>query len=354
MVAPYVGHDSKLLYFTLAPWMLGCFLDLLTQGILFCQFNTYVTWYKGDKWLMRAIVYVLIIINILKCLDSCLGVWVMFVDYFGDLECVPILVIYTGWFLSGCGASINFYAQIYFLYRLFVISERHWVCYPVTLVVFFAWLAVIVAEVYINLQDFDPIEHWFAAHLSATFASDLLITSTTSFFLIRTKKHSLRQTHTLLDSLIRLTWSSAAPAAVLGLINLILSQVVAQEFLVSTIPNMVSPPRPSRRQPVSAIAMMWNINSRQMLRSVGASGRSGSNTGSTPISRGHPLARSGEVELSRIQVHKQTDTISHVDWKRDIDESTYDIKSSTGTLYGRAEVATVTEQSPRHDIGHAV
>lgn len=37
MVAPYTGHDLDLLHLTVAPWMVGCFLDLFTQGILMCQ-----------------------------------------------------------------------------------------------------------------------------------------------------------------------------------------------------------------------------------------------------------------------------------------------------------------------------
>ena len=95
--------------------------------------------------------------------------------------------------------------------------------------------------------------HAVAAHLSATFgasvplsadrdssypyktASDLLITGTTAYFLLQSKKNSLKQyvidfsrhmgngltfalarrrTQTLIDTFIRITWQSAAPAAV--------------------------------------------------------------------------------------------------------------------------------------------
>lgn len=43
------------------------------------------------------------------------------------------------------GATINFYVQTYFLYRLSAISKRHWIMYPVALVVLFGWISCIVA-----------------------------------------------------------------------------------------------------------------------------------------------------------------------------------------------------------------
>ena len=43
------------------------------------------------------------------------------------------------------GACINFYAQLYFLYRLSAISMRSWVVWPLAMVVVFSWLSVVVA-----------------------------------------------------------------------------------------------------------------------------------------------------------------------------------------------------------------
>lgn len=63
---------------------------------------------------------------------------------------------------------------------------------------------------------------------------------------------------------------------------------------------------------ISAIAMMWTINSRKNIRLINASGKTSSSDGvSNPLSRA--VGRTGEVELSRIQVHKQTETVSHVE-----------------------------------------
>ncbi|KAH7092877.1 hypothetical protein BKA62DRAFT_64145 [Auriculariales sp. MPI-PUGE-AT-0066] len=342
MPAQYTGHDLQLLHYTLAPWMVGCFLDLLTQGILFCQFNNYLNWYKEDPLFLRTIVWILMLLNTVKCVDSCAVVWITFVDYFGDLEGAHLLN-YVAWWQTGVplmGACINFFCQLYFLYRLLVISKKHWIVYPVGLVVVFSWLAVVIATVFIKLQQNNPIQYWFAAHLSATFASDLLMTMSSAYFLLQSKKNSLRQTQTLIDTLIRLTWQSAAPAAVVATLNLILSQAVAQEFLISTIPNELLPK-------VYSIAMLWTINSRKNIRLVNASGKTSSSEGvSNPLSRG--LARTGEVELGRIQVHKQTETVSHVEWQTRARESADDLKGDS-SFYGRGGPAIIIEETTSSD-----
>lgn len=71
MVAPYAGEDRRLLFMSVAPWMIGCFLDLFTQGILL--------WYKDDKAWLRYAVVGLVVLTGLKCLNS----WYASVAYAG-------------------------------------------------------------------------------------------------------------------------------------------------------------------------------------------------------------------------------------------------------------------------------
>jgi len=33
----YTQEELKSLHYIIAPWLIGCLLDLLTQGIIFCQ-----------------------------------------------------------------------------------------------------------------------------------------------------------------------------------------------------------------------------------------------------------------------------------------------------------------------------
>ena len=52
-----------------------------------------------------------------------------------------------------------------------------------------------------------------AAHLGATFAGDILISCSTAYFLLEKRRNSLKQTQSLIDTLVRVTWQSAIPAA---------------------------------------------------------------------------------------------------------------------------------------------
>ncbi|KZV83777.1 hypothetical protein EXIGLDRAFT_754205 [Exidia glandulosa HHB12029] len=345
MPAPYTGHDLDLLHLTVAPWLVGCFLDLFTQGILACQFSNYFSWYKDDKPLMRYAVMGLVLLTILKLLDSCAAVWISLVENFGDLD-GAVNLSYTAWWQSGVplmGATMDFYCQAYFLYRLLALSKRSWAVIPVALLLVFAFVSGIILTVYIKLEDNLNLRHWFAAHLGSAFAADLLMTITTGFFLLQTRKNSLKQTQTLIDMLIKLTWQSAAPSAVCALVNLILSQW-RSEFLVSTIPNMLLPK-------LYAISMMWTINSRKTIRLVSASGKTTSSDGMVTNQRSGRTGRAGDVELGRlgtaIHVHKETTTIQRVDWA-DGHASIEDVKD--GALYGRDGGSTIREdesESPR-------
>ncbi|EJD38856.1 hypothetical protein AURDEDRAFT_71747 [Auricularia subglabra TFB-10046 SS5] len=323
-----------MLHLTVAPWMVGCFLDLFTQGILVCQFRNYFAWYKDDKALLRGAVMWLVLLTTLKLFDSCAAVWIAQVEYFGDLQ-GAILLSYVAWWQSGVplmGATMDFYVQCYFLYRLVAISKRHWVVYPVAVFILFAFLTSnIGVRVFAYLPSAASLTCplTVAAHLGSAFAADLIMSISTAHFLLQSRKHSLRQTHGLIDMLVRLTWQSAAPSAACALANLIMSQLDG-DFLTATIPNMLLPK-------LYSIAMMWTINSRKDIRLVNASGKTSSSEGvsatgrvgrTTRVScllavfsrapRGSPLiAQGNDLELGRlgatIQIHKDTQTIQRVD-----------------------------------------
>ncbi|KZV97910.1 hypothetical protein EXIGLDRAFT_832525 [Exidia glandulosa HHB12029] len=342
MPAPYTGADLDLLHLTVAPWLVGCFLDLFTQGILICQFNNYFTWYKDDKPAMRYAVIGLIVLTGLKLLDSCAAVWISHVEYFGDLK-GAVNLSYTAWWQSGVplmGATMDFYIQCYFLYRLVVLSKRHWTVIPVALLVAFAFVSCIILTVYITLLDNKNLQHWFAAHLGSAFAADLMMTVSTAWFLLQSRRNSLKQTQTLIDMLMRLTWASAAPSAACALANLVLSQG-KNHYLVSTIPNMLLPK-------LYSISMMWTINSRRTIRIVSASGKTSSSEGITTNQRSGRTGRTNDLELGRlgtaIQIQKDTTTIQKVDWA-DGHASVDDVKDG---LYGRDPSLNIRNEDGNH------
>ncbi|KAJ7702761.1 hypothetical protein B0H17DRAFT_1042948 [Mycena rosella] len=304
------GENSRLAMAWLGPWLVGGCLDLLLQGVLFCQFVSYITYYRDDKGSFRIAVAVLALLTTLKSIHAFAIMWIQYIVYFGDLP-GAILLNYTTWWQSGnplMVAIIGVYVQAYFCFRLWVISKRWYVVAPIATLFFFAFLAIVVATYFISTADGPKIAHWFAAHLSSVFVGDITLSFATAFFLLKTKKNVLPETVGLISALIRLTFQTAAPAALCAMFNLIFSQVnPGGSGITSTAFNMALPK-------LYAISMMWTLNGRRTIRASHSS-HHGMATSSNEISGGRSRAqrRADDMELGGIRVLTQIETVQHVD-----------------------------------------
>ncbi|KAJ7087978.1 hypothetical protein B0H15DRAFT_294954 [Mycena belliarum] len=314
MSAQLTGEERRLAMAWLGPWLVGASLDLLLQGGLFCQFVNYFTYCGDDMHSLRIVVAVLALLTTLKSIHAFAIVWVQSIVHFGDLQ-GAILLNYTAWWQSGnplMVAIIGLYVQSFFCWRLWVISRKWYVMAPIAAVLVFGFISVVVATYFISMKDDPRIEQWFAAHLSAVFAGDMLISFSTTYFLIQSRREVLPQTVGLISALVRLTFQTAAPAAICAMFNLIFSQVnPGGPGLTSTAFNMALPK-------LYAISMMWTLNARRTIRA--SSGTQGMITTSGEMSvtgrRSRASRRQGDMELGgvqAIQVLKQTETTQHVD-----------------------------------------
>jgi len=263
--APLTYEERQLSIFILGPWMIGCFLDLLLQGILFGQFSEYLNSYPSDTIGTRLAVAGLVIITTLKSAHTFGSTWILFVLHFKDLD-GAIALNYTAWWLTGSGlmvASIGIYVQIFFCHRLWIISKKNkWIVSTILGVLLFAYVSCCVATFYISegVSAGPHIATWFAAHLSSVFAGDFLITLSTAYFLLQSRKEALPPTAGVINALLRLTFQTAAPAALCAMLNLVFSQIYkGQNKLISTAFNQ-------GLAKLYAFSMMWTLNARSELR----------------------------------------------------------------------------------------
>ncbi|KAJ7108736.1 hypothetical protein C8R44DRAFT_884772 [Mycena epipterygia] len=294
-------------------------------GVLSSQFVNYYTYYADDKRSLRIVVTILAVLTVLKSIQSFALVWIQSVTYFGDLE-GAINLSYTAWWQSGTPlmvAVIGYYVQCYFCFRLYVISKKWIVVAPIATLFLFAFLAIVVGTYYISVSDGAKIQMWFAAHLSSVFAGDILMSLTTAYFLLKSKQDVLPQTVGLINALIRLTFQTAAPAALCAMFNLIFSQV--NIGIISTAFNMALPK-------LYAVSMMWTLNARRTIRATHSSRNGMTNTTSNEISGGRSRAqrRNGDMELGAIQVLTQTETTQHIDVRDMFDPNNPDAKHGRG------------------------
>ncbi|KAJ7449127.1 hypothetical protein B0H11DRAFT_2241515 [Mycena galericulata] len=312
------GEQKREANFLLGPWLIGSCVDILLQGVLSSQFVNYYTWYSDDKVVFRVIVAILALLTTLKSIQAFAIIWIQFIVYFGDLE-GAIFLNYTTWWQSGnplMVALIGLYVQSYFCYRLLVISKKWYVVAPVASIFLFAFLAIVVATYFISTANQFGIGHWFAAHLSSVFAGDVILSLTTAYFLLRSKKDVLPQTVGLISALVRLTFQTAAPAALCAMFNLIFSQIYPGGVaIISTAFNMALPK-------LYAVSMMWTLNARKSIRAAHSSRTGVTNTTSNELSGGRSRGQrraNGDMELGHIQVI--TETSKHIDVRDMFDPS---------------------------------
>ncbi|KAJ7914071.1 hypothetical protein B0H13DRAFT_2325662 [Mycena leptocephala] len=326
------GEDLRLCMMWLGPWLVGGCIDFVLQGILFTQFANYFTWYRDDKLGLRIFVGILLLITVLKSIHSFAIIWIELIVWFGDLQ-GAILLNYTTWWQSGTPlivALCDLYVQAYFCFRLWVISKKWYVVVPIATLFVFAFLAIAVATYFISAQNDAGIGQWFAVHLSSVFAADVIMSCTTAYFLIKSRNDVLPQTVGLINALVRLTFQTAAPAAIWqssfnsihrhsALFNLAFSQKnPGGSGLISTAFNLALPK-------IYAVSMMWTLNARRSIRTTHGT-HNGLNTTSNEISgmRSRGPRHQGDIELGAIHVVTQTET--HVD-VRDMFDPTNDNRS---------------------------
>ncbi|KAF8071610.1 hypothetical protein FPV67DRAFT_884124 [Lyophyllum atratum] len=305
--------------FLLGPWLVGTLLDIFLQGALCSQFISYFTWHHNDGIGTRLAVVGLALMTTLKAIHSIALVWIMFILHFKDLD-GAILLNYTVWWQIGnplIVATIGVYVQVFFCRRVWVISKKNiWYVLPIGTVLLLAYLSICLATYYISLGAAAGklIAMWFAVHLSSVFAGDLMITVVTAYLLLKSRKDVLPQTVGILRALVRLTFQTAAPAALCAMFNLIFSQVYSgDDRLISTAFNQALPK-------LYAFSMMWTLNARRKIRK-----NSGFQTSEIGNSRSDSAGRRmDDVELSAygntFQVHTRTEVTQHVDFK-DVSET---------------------------------
>ncbi|KAJ7912128.1 hypothetical protein B0H13DRAFT_2327722 [Mycena leptocephala] len=290
--------------FELGPWLIGSCLDLILQG-----FVNYYTWYEDDNRGLKIVVGILALLTILKSIQAAI-IWIIFISHWGDLQ-GTILLNYVTWWQAGnplMVAIIGFYVQCYFIYRLLVISKKWYVVTPIGCLFLFAFLSMVVATYFITTAEDDPIKLWFAAHLSSVFAGGIILSLTTAYFLLKSKKDVLPQTAGFLNALIRLTFQTAAPAALCAMLNLIFSQITVTTETQSIVSTAFNMPLPK----LYAVSMMWTLNARRTI-SANHSNQQGTTQTNNDFSgaRSRAQRRGNDMELGAIQVVTQTET--HID-----------------------------------------
>ncbi|KAK0213620.1 hypothetical protein IW262DRAFT_1497500 [Armillaria fumosa] len=257
-------------------------LDLFFQGILTAQFSNYYSWHGNkDGLCMKIAVGVLALLTTLKSGQVCSIVWIQEIKYYNNIQGVLALP-YTTWYVIGnilMVAVISFYVQCFFRYHLYALSKMWWITAPIMVLYVLGLTFAIVATYCIASVVLGRLAHWVSVHYATAFVTDVLLSSSTAWFLLQNRNHVLPH---LLNALVRLTFQTAALSAICAMINLIFVYVSSKNVVtvfIQALPKLY------------AISMMWTLNARRAIRVAFASGGSDSTEEPRNVERTRRICR---------------------------------------------------------------
>ncbi|KAK7017770.1 hypothetical protein R3P38DRAFT_1315537 [Favolaschia claudopus] len=278
--------------FFLGPWLVGAFIDIGLMGVLSCQTVRYFSLYKSDGRCLCLAVAVLLLLNILKSAECFASVWIFVIARLGDTE-FALRPDATGWWNTGnplMVAFLSFYVQCYFSARLWVICKKWYIVAPILVVFVFSLVSMGIGTYFIATRQESRVIDWFAAHLTSAFVGDVVLSTTTAYFLTQTKKlSSSTEIAQIIRSLVHLTFQTAAPAAFVALLNLVFSQLYRTNnphlAYIGIALNQILPK-------LYAVSMMHTLNVRRTILSRASGSWNHSTGGGVP---------KGDVEVGQIE-----------------------------------------------------
>ncbi|KAJ7934166.1 hypothetical protein B0H13DRAFT_2305888 [Mycena leptocephala] len=309
-------HLFGLIHYVFGGWLIGSSAGFLLEGILISQVNYYYTWCSEDPLAHKVMVAVLFLLTVLKTIQSLQVAitWANTILYMRDPAGTVALI--REWYEVAnipLGVAIAAYVQSYYCYRLWKLSEKWWYIIPlVTIMILGLGSAIITTSVITKTGN---SSNWFAVHVLCTFATDVLITGASTYFLVKAREQALSRTRKLLGNLIKISCQTALPATTATLIELICSRIASKSVkphatnsiilvLLDTLPI------------IYANCMLYMLNVRRSLRDAELActglGDSCANLPGGSLSRGE-WRPGGPVELTSldgVQMQNQRETVS--------------------------------------------
>ncbi|KAK7039878.1 hypothetical protein R3P38DRAFT_2695992 [Favolaschia claudopus] len=299
-----------LIYYVLGGWFIGGSAVLLLEGLLIGQISNYFSWYQKDSIRLKLMVAVLFILTLLKSIQSFAITWINSILYMRDPA--GTIALNKAWYQIvniPLGAFIALYVQSYYTYRLYRLAGKWYYMIPLVAVMLLGFIAAVITASVIARSG--KSSDWFAVHLASGFASDVLITGASTYFLIQAREKALSQTRQLISSLIKIACQTALPVTIATLMEFICSRIGGKS-LKPQATNSIILVLLECVPIIYANCMLYVLNTRRSLRSTDNSGLGNSNPDpSSGGNRSRGQWRTGPVELGSlggVQVHTQIET----------------------------------------------
>ncbi|KAJ7728902.1 hypothetical protein B0H16DRAFT_1587920 [Mycena metata] len=210
------------------PLFIGTVLNWALLGVLAVQAYIYYAAFPKDRPINKFLVTLVTVLEVLQTAGDSRNTIVSFGSGWGNFDSLDE-VHFAGFSVPIIGSTIAFIAQLFFAWRIFIISGGSW--YMPLLIAAIAtfqmgagiWTGVDIIRAkrfsQLTFEQLRPPIAW----LSATAACDLIIVAATLYYIIQARQPGLRQvTKTSLSRIIKVTVETGVVCAVFALVDLYL------------------------------------------------------------------------------------------------------------------------------------
>ncbi|GAA6010642.1 hypothetical protein JCM11491_003007 [Sporobolomyces phaffii] len=228
---------------SIGPFVIGTVLACYLSGITSAQAFQYSQNFPNDRRLYKSLVVGLFVLDMLHSAVAIVTIWNWCVENYGDVSNLVIAPWSFGVDPALVGI-ISFACQIFFCYRVYILSKRQWVIPSVVLILSTLSLAFAIGSTYqiFHLKRFDRFQSFtygVATWLSASAAADILITCSLVFYLSKSKEGGIKTTNSILNRLIELTVSTNGITCSVAILDAILFGSRSDSSHVA--PNLILP-----------------------------------------------------------------------------------------------------------------
>ncbi|VDC00698.1 unnamed protein product [Peniophora sp. CBMAI 1063] len=204
------------------PILIGTILNVLLYGISLTQTFFYVSTFKQDRWILKALVFVIFVADTMNSVFDVVYIYDALVLHYDD----PAAIATANWVFAtdpAMGSLIASMVQVFFAWRVKVLTGNVWVAILLYLGAVISGLGGVAVSIAIGIvpnwlefQRFEaPVIVWLVT-------SALVDTTITGFLTYHLRKHrtGFQRTDDVLSKIIRLTVQTGLITSVWAIVDL--------------------------------------------------------------------------------------------------------------------------------------
>ncbi|KAJ7598431.1 hypothetical protein C8J56DRAFT_1039307 [Mycena floridula] len=220
---------------TMGACLVGSYLSTAFYGVTLLQTYQYFSRFWGrDRIYLPILVTILTLLDTFAVISNMTSMWFYLIKNYGNP--VAILTIDWSWMSSIISTAIvGFIVQAFYSYRVWILGGRR-LLLP-ALLIFLALASLMLAIVYMvllvkngSLFYIPRVTFLSTSALACSFVADLIIATSVTTYLMKSRQQGFRQTNGILRKLVIYTINTGIITVICSLITMLLGQFKSNTF----------------------------------------------------------------------------------------------------------------------------